>query len=157
MKTDHEVRRMLNERRKGKTQEQAAARAEMSVRTARKYEQLAQLPSQLIKPRARTRPNPFETDWPWVQTQLERDPALQAKTLFDELCQLHPGRYQPVQLRTLQRHIATWRAQSGPPRDIIFEQVHLPGQRGQSDFTHMDDLAITLAGVPFSHLLYHFV
>jgi hypothetical protein len=45
MKTDHEVRRMLNERRKGKTQEQAAARAQMSVRTVRKYERLAQLPS----------------------------------------------------------------------------------------------------------------
>src|SRR5918912_4279007 len=76
MKTDHEVRRMLNERRKGKTQEQAAARASMSVRTARKYERLAQLPSQIKKPRGRTRPNPFEADWPWVQAQLERDPAL---------------------------------------------------------------------------------
>jgi len=66
MKTDHEVRRMRNERHKGKTQEQAAARAQMSVRTARKYERLAQLPSQLKKPRARTRPNPFAQDWPWV-------------------------------------------------------------------------------------------
>lgn len=75
----------------------------MSVRTARKYERLAQLPSQLKNPRARTRPNPFEPDWPWVQAQLERDPALRVKTLFDELCLLHPGRYQPVQLRTLQR------------------------------------------------------
>ncbi len=28
---------------------------------------------------------------------------------------------------------------------------------GQSDFTHMEDLHITLAGVPFPHLLYHFV
>ncbi len=35
---------MRNERQKGKTQEQAAARAGMSVRTARKYERLAQLP-----------------------------------------------------------------------------------------------------------------
>src|SRR6266496_3754745 len=137
MKTDHEVRRMMNERKKGKTQEQAAARASMSVRTVRKYERLAQLPSQLKQPRARTRPNPFEQDWPWVQAQLERDSALQVKTLFDELCLLHPGRYQPVQLRTLQRHVALW--------------------RGQSDFTHMDDLAITIAGVPFPHLLYHFV
>jgi hypothetical protein len=157
MKTDHEVRRMLNERHKGKTQEQAAARSGMSVRTARKYERLAQLPSQIKKPRGRTRPNPFAADWPWVQAHLERDSALQAKTLFDELCQLHPGRYQPVQLRTLQRHIAVWRAQAGPARDVIFEQVHLPGRLGQSDFTHMDDLAITLAGVPFPHLLYHFV
>ena len=110
MKTDHEVRRMRNERYKGKTQEQAAARAGMSVRTARKYERLAQLPSQLKKPRSRTRPNPFEQDWPWVQAQLERDPALQVKTLFDELCLRFPDRYQPVQLRTLQRHVALWRA-----------------------------------------------
>jgi transcriptional regulator with XRE-family HTH domain len=49
MKTDHEVRSMRNERLKGKTQAQAAARAGMSVRTARKYERLAQLPSQLKK------------------------------------------------------------------------------------------------------------
>lgn len=157
MKTDHEVRRMRNERHKGKTQEQAAARAGMSVRTARKYERLAQLPSQLKKPRARTRPNPFAQDWPWVQAQLERDPALQVKTLFDELCLRFPGRYQPIQLRTLQRHVALWRAHSGPPRAVIFEQVHQPGRLGQSDFTHMDDLAISLAGVPFPHLLYHFV
>jgi hypothetical protein len=157
MKTDHEVRRMLNERRKGKTQEQAAARASMSVRTARKYEHLAQLPSQLKKPRSRTRPNPFEHHWPWVQAQLERDGALQVKTLFDELCLLHPGRYQPVQLRTLQRQVRLWRAQAGPAREVVFEQVHQPGRLGQSDFTHMDDLGITIAGVPFPHLLYHFV
>ena len=157
MKTDHEVRRMLNERRKGKTQEQAAARTSMSVRTARKYERLAQLPSQLKKPRGRTRPNPFEQDWPWVCAQLERDSALQAKTLFDELCLLHPGRYQSVQLRTLQRHVRLWRASSGPARDVTFEQLHQPGRLGQSDFTHMDELGITIAGVPFPHLLYHFV
>ena len=36
MQTDHEVRRMMKERTNGKTQEQAAARAGMSVRTARK-------------------------------------------------------------------------------------------------------------------------
>lgn len=158
MKTDHEVLRMRRERSNGKTQEQAAARAAMSVRTARKYERLAKLPSQLKQPRThRTRPNPFAADWPWVVAQLERDQALQAKTLFAELCRRSPGRYEPNQLRTLQRHIAHWRAQFGQSRDVIFEQVHLPGRMGQSDFTHMEDLHITLAGVPFAHLLYHFV
>src|SRR6266508_1885970 len=68
-----------------------------------------------------------------------------------------PDRYQPIQLRTLQRHVALWRAHSGPARAVIFEQVHQPGRLGQSDFTHMDDLAITLASQPFPHLLYHFV
>jgi hypothetical protein len=47
MKTDAEVQLMLRERNKGKTLEQAAARAGMSVPTARKYLRSAKLPSAL--------------------------------------------------------------------------------------------------------------
>lgn len=158
MKSDSEVLLMKRERLKGKTQEQAAARAGMSVRTARKYERAGALPSQLKPPRThRTRPNPFADDWAWVVAHLERDPAIQAKTLFAELVLRSPARYQPGQLRTLQRHIASWRAHHGPAKDVIFEQLHRPGILAQSDFTHLDDLGITLAGVPFPHLLYHLV
>jgi hypothetical protein len=158
MKSDAEVRPYMKERSKGRTQEQAAAKAGMSVRAARRYEHLRQLPSQLKQPRAhRSRPNPFADDWPWVVAQLERDPALQAKTLFGLLCERHPGRYTPMQLRTLQRHVATWRLAHGPEKEVIFPQVHRPGVAAQSDFTHMADLAITLAGVPFPHLLFHLV
>ena len=83
MKKDAEVRLMRRERAKGKTQEQAAARAGMSLRTARQYERLGKLPSELRQPRHyRTRPNPFTDDWTWVTSQLERDPALQTTTLF---------------------------------------------------------------------------
>ena len=79
MKRDPEVLRMLRERAKGRTQEQAAARAGMSVRTAGTYERLGQLPSQRKPPRRyRTRPNPFAADWPWITSQLERDAALHA-------------------------------------------------------------------------------
>ena len=60
-------------------------------------------------------------------------------------------------LRTFQRHVAKWRALRGPERDVIFEQVHLPGRLAQSDFTHMDDLGVTLAGSAFPHLLFHLV
>jgi len=158
MKTDTEVQIMLRERRKGKTQEQAAARAGMHPNTARKYEQRGALPSQLQEPRTyRTRPNPFAVDWPWVQAQLERDHALQADTLFAALCRAHPDRYQPGQIRTLQRHIALWRAQHGPDQEVMFAQIHHPGRRAESDFTHMTDLAITLAAQPFPHLVYHLV
>lgn len=158
MKTDQEIVLMRRERQKGKTQEQAAARAGMSVRTARKYEHSGKLPSQLKQPRTHiTRPNPFADDWVWVVAQLERDGALQANTLFAELCLRSPSRYHQGQLRTLQRHIASWRVHHGPARDVIFEQIHRPAALGQSDFTAMDDLDITLAGVPFPHLLYHFV
>jgi hypothetical protein len=158
MKTDTEVQLMLRERKKGKTLAQAAARAGMSVPTARKYLRAASLPSQLRQPRDyRTRPNPFVADWPWVEQQLTRDPALQAKTLFTILSERYPERYSPGQLRSFQRHVAQWRALHGPEQDVIFAQVHQPGQRGQSDFTHMDELAITIAGAPFPHLLFHFV
>jgi len=158
MKRDREVLCMLRERTKGRTQAQAAARAGMSVRTASSYERLGQLPSQRAHPRIyRTRPNPFAEVWSWIVSQLERDAALQATTLFGLLGTLHPGRYQAIQLRTLQRQVATWRAQYGPGQEVLFPQTHLPGVDAQSDFTHMTALAITLGGVPFPHLVFHLV
>ena len=45
MKSDAEVRRYMKERSKGRTQEQAAATAGMSLGTARKYERAARVPS----------------------------------------------------------------------------------------------------------------
>ena len=42
-------------------------------------------------------------------------------------------------------------------QEVIFEQVHQPGRMAQSDFTHMTDLEVTLAGAPFPHLVYHLV
>ena len=102
MKRDREVLCMLRERAKGRTQAQAAARAGMSVRTARTYERRGRLPSQVKQPRTyRTRPNPFVDVWPWVVAQLERDPALQATTLFALLQEHSPGQFQAGQLRTL--------------------------------------------------------
>src|SRR5258707_10345073 len=158
MKKDGEVMLYMRERHKGTTQRVAAARAEMSERTARRYEKAGKLPSQLKQPRTwRTRQNPFEQDWPWVVEQLERDPALQGSTLFALLCAQHPERYTSTQVRTLQRHIANWKALHGAPQEVIFEQVHTPGERAQSDFTHMEDLAVTIAGEAFPHRVYHFV
>lgn len=158
MKTDAEVRLYMKERAKGRTQDQAAARAGISVRTARTYERAATVPSQLKQPRTyRTRPNPFADDWPWVVEQLERDPALQVQTLFGVLGERHPGRYRPTQLRTLQRHVAAWRLVHGPERAVIFPQVHQPGGAAQSDFTHLTALGVTIAGIAFPHLVFHLV
>jgi hypothetical protein len=158
VKKDTEIRLYLQERKKGMTQRVAAARAGIGERTARKYERAAALPSQLKRPHDwKTRSDPFEEDWPWVVSELERDPALQGSTLFALLCERHPGRYRPTQGRTLQRHIQQWRVLHGPDREVMFAQDHVAGERGQSDFTHMEDLGVTLAGEPFPHLLHHFV
>jgi hypothetical protein len=158
MKNDREVRLMRRERAKGRSQEVTAARAGMSARTLRKYERAGKLPSQVKQPHTwQTRADPFTCDWPWVVGELERDPALQAKTLFEVLQEHHPGRYVPGQLRTLQRHIAAWRCLHGPEREVMFEQVHTPGEAIQSDFTHAADLGVMLGGMPFPHLLFHSV
>ena len=158
MKSDAEVVLMKRERAKGRTQEQAAARAGMGVATARKYEHSGKLPSQLKAPRDyRTRPNPFEEDWAWVTAEIQRDPALQVTTLFALLTEQHPGRYQAGQLRTLQRQIVVWKAQHGPEKEVFFPQVHEPGRVAQSDFTHMTDLGVTLGGIVFPHLVFHLV
>ena len=39
----------------------------------------------------------------------------------------------------------------------MFPQEHRPGERAQSDFTSMNELAITIGGERFDHLAYHFV
>jgi transposase len=158
MKSDREVKLMRRERAKGVSQELAGARAGMSVRSVRKYEQLGKLPSQVSRPHTwRTREDPFASDWPWVVGELERDPALQARTLFEILLGTHPERYGPGQLRTLQRRIAAWRCLHGPERPAMFEQVHEPGEAIQSDFTHAGALGVRIAGESFPHLLFHSV
>jgi len=120
MKKDGEIKLLLDERGKGTNQKLAAARAGVSERTARKYQQAGQLPSQMKQPRThRTRDNPFAPDWAWVEAQIRDDPALQTKTLFALLCAAFPGRYQEGQLRTLQRHVQAWRVRHGPGQEVM--------------------------------------
>src|SRR5260370_11606475 len=160
MKKDAEVMLSMRERHKGTTQQVAAARAGMSEHTARRYERAGKLPSQLKRPRTwRTRENPFEDDWAWVVEQLQRDSALQGATLFALLCACaeHPGKYRPTQVRTLQRQISTLKSEHGPDKEVYFEQIHTPGERAQSDFTHMEEFNVPVAGDAFPHLLYHCV
>jgi hypothetical protein len=156
--TDAQVRIIMREREKGRTLEQAAASANLrSRKTAAKYEKLGKLPSELNQPRHyRTRPNPFEEDWPAMEAKLEDAPSLEAKALFEWLCEQHPGRYQEGQLRTFQRHVATWRALN-QKQVAILEQVHRPGEVLETDGTWFTELGVTIQGQPFEHLLIHCV
>ena len=87
---------------------------------------------------------------------LERQPQLQPMTLFDYLQEKYPGRYDRSKLRTLQKRVQQWKATSGPPKEVMFEQEHRPGEMGLSDFTHFKQATITINGQPFDHLLYHY-
>src|SRR5262245_6789676 len=156
--TDAQVRVVMRERAKGRTQQQAAVRANLrSRRTVAKYERLGRLPSALKQPRTyRTRADPFAADWPELAAMLERAPELEAKTLFAWLCERRPGVYQEGQLRTLQRRVALWRVEHTRPL-LTLEQVHRPGEVLQTDGTALDHLAVTVGGAPFPHLLIHSV
>ncbi len=156
--TNAQVRLMMRERRQGRTQEQAAAKANVQNRkTVSKYERLGQLPSELKQPRTyRTRVNPFAEDWPDLEAMLQQAPELEAQVLFDWLCEHHPGKYVEGQLRTLQRHVSAGRALHGH-KLLTLEQVHRPGEVLQTDGTSMNALGITLRGQPFPHLLIHSV
>lgn len=158
MLTDEQVRLLMKHRQTSKTLEQAAAKEDMSVTTARKYLREGKLPSQMKVEHAwRTRPDPFAEVWEEVLQMLEVNPGLEAKTLFQEIQRRYPGIYQDGQLRTLQRRIKTWRALEGPEKEVFFPQEHHPGALCQSDFTHLSELGITIQNEPFPHMLYHFV
>ena len=88
---------------------------------------------------------------------LDTAPELEAKALFEWLCEHHEGTYSEAQLRTFQRKIRSWRALKGPDKEIYFTQEHQPGKRMSTDFTHMGKLGITIASEPFEHMLCHCV
>jgi hypothetical protein len=158
MVSDQQVRRLYKLVQTEKNFGIAAIKAGMDEKTARKYRKLGKLPSELEQPHTwRTRQDPFEDSWDGIKLMLEINPGLEAKTIFEDLQRRNPGRYADGQLRSLQRHIKVWRASEGPAKEVFFTQLHHPGQLGQSDFTNMNKLEITIGGMPFDHLIYHFV
>ena len=158
MVKDAQVKGLFKAMSSGKALCVSAMRADMSENTARKYVQVGRLPSEVCAPHTwRTRKDPFTDVWPRVEGMLETSPGLEAKTVFDWLVREYPGRFQEGQLRTLQRRFRRWRARHGEAREVFFPQVHHPGELGASDFTDLSSLGITILGVPYPHLLYHFV
>ena len=158
MINDQQFKKLRRDLNGGMTLANAALRSGMSEKTARKYRNMNQLPSEAQQPHHwRTRSDPFESVWDEIEQQLQQSPSLQAKTIFQFLQRQHPGQFQDGQLRTLQRRIKQWRATDGPAKEIFFEQVHYPGDLCASDYTRMGSLGVTIAGQPFEHLLYHFV
>ena len=65
--------------------------------------------------------------WEEIREQVDANPGLEAKTLFEALQRKYPGEFADGQLRTLQRHIKRWRATEGPGREVFFAQQHVPG------------------------------
>jgi len=140
--------------------QKAAMKSDMDEDTARKYLKEGKSPDELKKPHTwQTRENPFEKYWTEITGMLENNPGLEAKTIFEYLQRQYPGAFHDGQLRTLQRKVKHWhifdKTHIGP--EVFFQQEHKPGLLCESDFTHMDDLGIMIAGELYRHILYHFV
>ncbi len=90
-------------------QEPPAAEGGAPARQKRKYRRTKPDPV----PRTwRTRPDPFADVIAGVYQRLEANPELTAKQIFQDLQVEHPGQFPAVQLRTLQRRVAEWRAKA---------------------------------------------
>ncbi len=152
--TDQQVRKYKAMRRQA-TQEIAAARMGISVRSARRIEKADELPSQRGPRNWRTRADPLAGVWEAeLVPLLEAEPGLQARTLFEELQRRHSDRFGDGILRTLQRRVRAWRAEHGNDKEIYFAQANPPGRLALSDFTVCDSLGIMVAGEAFPHRLY---
>ena len=156
--TNEQVRLLKMAYEKTGSIETASAKAGMCRQTGSKYLKQERFPSELKPKRTwRTHEDPFAADWPLVAEMLAAAPGLEAKALFEWLCEQHPDRYIPGQVRTFQRRVREWRALHGPGKEVYFPQVHDPGRRMSTDFTWMDTLAITISGEAFPHKLCHCV
>jgi hypothetical protein len=157
---DAQARMLMQEKAATGRVWKAALKVGVHRNTAAKYLQSGKLPSEMVKPHTwRTRADPFADVWEdEVERRLVDAPELEAKTLFEHLVAIsEPGRYEPGQLRTLQRRVHQWRVAHGPDKEVMFPQVHQPGEALQMDCTWATELGITLLGVPFPHMLCHSV
>jgi len=149
-----QVRKLMEEMSKHGKIGHAAMVADMDRTTARKYIRAGKLPSEMVAPRTWcTREDPFAKDWKEIEALLADTPELEAKTIFEALREKYAGRYEPGQLRTLQRHVKRWRAEHGPDKEVVLAQQHRAGEAAQTDFTWTTELAVTIAGQLFVHML----
>jgi len=153
--TDHQMRLYMTFRQ---TDGPAisAAKAGISRTAAYRFERDHRPPSLQKTQRGRRRPDPladfFDAE---VVPMLKAAPDLRAVAIFEEMQRRHPHLPDGAR-RTLERRIRGWRALHGADQEVIFRQVHEPGQMGLSDFTDMADLGVTIAGQRLDHRLYHF-
>ena len=155
--TTQQVRLYMSSRKKGQTQEQASVKAGMCERSGRRIEDGRISVLERKERHWRTRNDPFAEVWDSeIVPLLERQPALDATTLFEDLQDRHRGRFGNGKKRTFQRRVKAWKALHGPAKEVMFRQVQEPGRQGLSDFTELKDAAVTIAGEPFEHRLYHF-
>jgi hypothetical protein len=146
-------------RDQGKTILASALASAMSERSAYNWKS-GPMPSEGRRPHDwRTRKDPFADVWGSQILPLltaENGDKLHAKTIW-KLIQWPQGTTPRGSLRTLQRRMSDWHATCGPEREVYFPQEKIPGLRAGFDFTCCNELGVTVAGEPFSHLWFEYI
>ena len=143
-------------RKQGKSQVEAAARAGISERTARRVDAGSHYSHQPSTPRHySTRKDPLADVWEAeLEPMLRLQPGLHPITLFEHLQDKYPGQYDKIH-RTLQRRIKQWHALYGSDQEVIFRQQQQPGQQALVDFTVLKGIVILIAGLVLNFRLLH--
>ena len=117
-----QVNLYMSYRKKGLKQSAAAAKSDISVRSARRIDRDPHHASP--KQRTyRTRKDPLNGAFEqFLQPLLEAEPSLQPMTLFEHLTDLCPGQFDRSCLRTIQRRVKRWLATEGPDKEVMFLQ-----------------------------------
>ena len=156
--TDQQMRYYMTLRTRH-TRATAAAMAGFSTSTGYRVERDPRLPSRkkACHGHGGGRPDPLTDIWDSeIVPMLERTPDLRPITIFEEMIRRHPERDLGSARRTLERRVRLWKARFGPQQEVIFRQEHPPGRQGMSDFFDANSLAVTIAGEPLAHRIYHF-
>src|SRR5258708_32833519 len=134
--TDAQVKELRRQLNQGASLRKGAMKANMDPKSARKYRELGQLPSEARLPHTwRTRPDPLADVWPELAARLQAEPRLLAKTLWDWLQQTQPGMYPESGRRTLERRVGQWKAQDGPAKEGVFAREDPPRRLARADVT----------------------
>lgn len=158
MITNQQYRKLMSEYQETGNMTLSALKAGMSRRIARKYLQAGRPPQELqAKHTWRTRADPLAACWPQAEAMLAEAPDLEAKALFEFLGERLPQPLPEKHLRTFQRRVKLWRLAHGPDKEVFFPQDWEAGRALQLDWTNANELAVTIAGQPYEHLLCHCV
>ena len=167
MYKDFQVSNLFAMLRNGSSVAETARKLPMSQKTVRKYRDKNLLPSQIQRPRRdyRTRLDPLDRFWPEIEKLLESDRRLKPYAILQWLQQKYnsPGvdankQSVPSSLRrTLERRVQRWKLQHDVTQEVIFPQIHHPGDVMAFDFVDLNCLQVTIAGKQFDHKLFHAV
>ena len=146
----------MNARKLGLTQLESSAMAEISERTGQRIDSGHHRTNRGTVVELPRSQDPLAAVWTSeLEPMLRREPRLKPMTLFEYLKEQYPGKYDKV-LRTLQRRVREWKALHGPEPEVMFMLRHELGVIGLSDFTKLKGMEITINGVVFEHLIYHY-